>query len=75
MSKSPVESARICEFIMTANMCEAMCIVSEYIGIKLSEYAEIVDIFTMRVMYYDVMNERAKATMLKVFPSESVIRR
>ena len=75
MFQSPVESARICGFMMTENMYEAMCTVSEYIGIELSEYAEIVDIFTMSVMYYDAMEERAKATMLKAFSSESIILR
>ena len=75
MFQSPVESARICGFMMTANMYEVMCTVSEYIGIELSEYAEIVDIFTINVMYYDAMKKRAKTTMLKAFPSESIIRR
>ena len=55
MFQSPVESARTCRFMMTANMYEVMFTVSEYIGIKLCEYAEIVDIFTMSVMYYDAM--------------------
>ena len=70
MFQSPVESARVCGFMMTANMYEIMCTVSEYIGIELSDYAEIVDIFTMSMMYYDAMEERAKATMLKAFPKK-----
>ena len=60
---------------MTAKMYEVMCTVSKYIGIELSGYAETADIFTMSVMYYDAMEKRAKVTMLKVFPSEIVIRR
>ena len=47
-----------------------MWIESEYIGIELSDYAEIVNIFTLSVMYYDAMEERAKATMLKAFPKK-----
>ena len=75
MSQSPVESARIFGFMMTANMYEVMCTISEYVGNKLHELAEIVDIFTMSLMYYDAMEEKTKAKMLKAFPSGNVIRR
>ena len=60
---------------MTANMYEVICTASEYVGIEISEYAEIVDIFTMSVMYYDAMEGRAKVTILKAFPSKSVIQK
>ena len=50
-----------------------MCTVSEYVGIKLHKYAEIVVIYTTNLMYYDAMEEKTKARILKAFPSGSVI--
>ena len=75
MSRSPVESARMCGYMMTVDMYDMICVVAEYVGIEVHMYAEAVDVFTMTLMYRDVMNERIETTTCKTFSSKSVIRR
>ena len=42
---------------MTLNMYKMMCEVAEYIGIGIDEYKEVVDVFTMTLMYRDLIIE------------------
>ena len=75
MSRSPVESARMCGYMMTVDMYDMICVVAEYVGIEVHMYAEAMDVFTMTLMYRDVMDERIETTVWKAFSNESVIRR
>ena len=75
MSRSPVESTRMCGDMMTVDIYNMICVVAEYVGIEVHMYAEVVDVFTMTLMYRDVMDERIETTVWKAFSNESVIRR
>ena len=72
MSRSPVESARMCGDMMTVDMYDMICVVAEYVGIEVHMYAEVVDVFTMTLMYRDVMDERIETTVCKAFSRGSV---
>ena len=49
-----------------------ICVVTEYVSIKVHMYAEVVDVFTMTLMYRNGMDERIETTTCKVFPRGSV---
>ena len=50
---------------MTLNMYEKMCEVAENIGIGINAYAEVVDVFTMTLMYCDLMLEYLESKFVK----------
>ena len=72
MSRSPVSSAHMCGYTMTVNTFEIMCEVADCVGIGVSTYAEIADVFTMTLMYREVMEEKIEAKMCKAFPSVEI---
>ena len=67
MLRSPVESARMCGDMMTVDMHDMMCVVLEYTRIEVHMYAETVDIFTMTLMYRDVIEQESKQQCAKHF--------
>ena len=73
MSKSPVESARMCEMMMTLNMHEMMCEVAKYIVIGIDAYAVVVNVFTKTLMSRDLMLERTELKICKAFAIEHVV--
>ena len=60
MSRSPVESARMCGYMMTVDMYDMICVVEEYVSIEVHMYAEVVDVCTMTLMYRDVLDKTIK---------------
>ena len=46
---------------------EMMCEVADYIGIGDHVYAEVVDVFTMTLMFGDIMLERSEAKICRAF--------
>ena len=58
MSQFPVESARVCGIVMILNM---------YLMMGIDAYAEVVDVFTMTLMYSDLMLERTESKICKAF--------
>ena len=57
MSQSPMETARMCGYMMTVKTFEIMCEVTNFVGIGVHSYVELVDVFTMTLMYGDAMEE------------------
>ena len=43
MSHSPVDSARMCGYMMTVDIYDMMCKVADYVGINIHTYAEVDD--------------------------------
>ena len=72
LSCSPVESARMCGYMMTVEIYDMICVVAEYVGIEVHIYVEVVDVFIMTLMYRDVMDERIEKTVCKAFSRGSV---
>ena len=62
MLQSPVKSARMCRMMMSSNMYKMMYEVAKYIGIEIDTHADVVDVFTMTLMYcgHMLVNERNK---------------
>ena len=50
-----------------------MCEVVEYIGIRIDASAEVVDVFTMTLMYRDLMLGRTESKICKAFVIEHVV--
>ena len=67
MSRSPVESACVCSYMITVDMYNMMCVVADYADIGVHMYAEFFDVFTIKLMYRDVMEKRIEATVYKAF--------
>ena len=67
MSCSPVQSARMRGYMVTVNMFEVMCKAADYVGIVVRMYAEVVDVFTMTLLYRDFMNEKLRQACEKYF--------
>ena len=63
MTLFPLESVRMCGYIMIVDMYEMMCVVADYVSIGIHTYAKKVDVFTISLMYRDVTEEKIKARM------------
>ena len=59
--------------MMTLNMYEMMFEVAEYIGIGIIAYAEVVNVFTLTLMYRDLMLERTDLKTCKAFEIGHVV--
>ena len=53
----------MCVQVMTVDMYDMICIVAQYVGIEVHVYAEVVEMFTMTLMYRNVMDERIETTV------------
>ena len=73
MSQSPAELTRMCGVMMTLNMYEMMCEVAKYIGIGIDAYVEVVDVFTMTLLFRDLMLEQTKSKICKAFAIGHVV--
>ena len=62
----------MCGYMMTVDMYDMICVVAEYVSIQVHMYAEVVDVFTITLMYRDVMEERIETTVCKEFSRGSV---
>ena len=62
----------MCGYIMTVDMYDITCVVAEFVSIEVHMQAEVVDVFTMTLMYGKVMEERIETTVCKAFSRGSM---
>ena len=60
----------MCGDMMTVDMYDMIYVVAEYVEIEVHMYAQTMDMFTMTLMYRDVMNERIETTVWKAFQAK-----
>ena len=67
VSHSPLESVRMCAYLMTVNTFDIMCEVSDYVDVGVHACEEVFDVFTITLIYRAVIKETINANMRKAF--------
>ena len=56
----------MCGYMMTVNMYDMICVMVDYVGIEVHTYAKEANVFTITLMYRDVMEVKIATTFMIV---------